>query len=60
MSDNVGLIGILHFANVLRRGQDTLAIQDGGDLLNRQRVIFYGQQRLNGFDPVLATQSRTG
>ena len=54
----IGAKGILYLQNLLLRGQHTLAIQQGSDLIKGQAVVLDGQGGMNGTDAVGAMQLR--
>ena len=52
----VNLIGVLDLGNVLGRSQNTLAIQNGGNLFQAQSVLLNGKRAVNSADPIGAAQ----
>lgn len=56
----VGLICAFYFSDFSRVAEDSLAVDDGGDLIERKGVAFYGEGALNGADAVLFAQLRGG
>ena len=56
----IDLEGVLDLCNVLRRGNDPLAVEHGGHLVQRQRVLLNGQRGINGAYAIRPPQHRAG
>ena len=54
----IDLISVFDLCNIFRRSQNLLAVENGGNLLQSQRVLLDGQGAMNCPDAIGAPQSR--
>ena len=54
----IGGEGVLHLLDLTRLAEDSLTGNDGGDLVQTQRVVLDGQRGMDAADAVFATELR--
>ncbi len=54
----IGSEGVFHLLDFARRAKHAFPGDDGGDLLQREGVVLYGERGMDGADAVFPAQDR--